>query len=484
MASEDIDLCRSNDDDLIKGDLTKLVPHRTICSLVCLFNGLVPFLFCPFSSVIWRRKKENYDDGQIVIVSGQYRTWESFVGRQQPTTNEEGRFPMYVRAVKDRLTKHGFTRTFQLDEDPARQDKLTTWIEYLGYEYWWYDRYALSKRQQRQLDDAWKKLVDAKVLRTFETQEFICSIESGFLEQNEEDRAKEAVESAKSAVTLTRKAIFDPRRAKRSPKESQQRLLEAQSKLDAAEKEYDSIKRRNNLIYAFTERTKNIRIAKRNAERHIRRSRLRLDRVDEPSEGQDPTVQSSNDGEKPMTPNHRTDIASTSQGGVRRKRNHDTVDEERPSKRPRHNGQNRGLSDRKTSDFVDTAGTGNGSNTAAAMKAGKFSSLGSSLRRRKKSTLDAPQPSTAIKPLRRSTRIAEREQRLSDAIAAQSDSFRLPHQRTPEPTQMPTPPLTEPQEPKARLPAAKSVNRGHSKRSVRRDKSKPQGVSKNGRSGS
>ncbi|KAF2184526.1 hypothetical protein K469DRAFT_780839, partial [Zopfia rhizophila CBS 207.26] len=115
---------------------------------------------------------------------------------------------------------------------------------------------------------AWKKFVDAKVLRPFETQEFICSIESGFLEQNEEDRAKEAVESAKSAVMLARKAISDPRRAKCSPKESQKRLLEAQSRLDAAVKGYDSIKRRNDLIDKFTEQTMNIRIANEDAERH------------------------------------------------------------------------------------------------------------------------------------------------------------------------------------------------------------------------
>ncbi|KAF2189914.1 hypothetical protein K469DRAFT_683268 [Zopfia rhizophila CBS 207.26] len=428
---------------------------------------------------IWRRKKENYGDEQIVIVSGQYRTWESFVGRQQPATREEGRFPMYVKAVKGRLTKHGFTRTFQLDEDPARQDKLTTWIEYLGYEYWWYDQYALSKRQQQRLDDAWKKLVDANVLRPFETEEFICSIESGFMEQSEEDRAKEAVESAESAVMLTREAISDPRCVKRSPKESRQRLLEAQSKLDAAEKDYDSVKRRHNLIYEFTERTKNIRIAKRNAERHSillrwmlqqvplielelkqsnttgndsirgRRRRLKLNRTDEPSKGQGPTDQNSDGRENPTISDRRTRIASTSQGGARRKRNHDAVDEERLSKRPRHNGRNRGLSDRKTSDSVDTAATRNGSKTTAAMKAGGFSGPGSSLRSRKKSTLDAPQPSTATKPLRRSTRIAEREQRLYTAIAASFDTVKRLHQRTPKPIQMPTPPLAEPQEPKA-----------------------------------
>ncbi|KAF2189933.1 hypothetical protein K469DRAFT_683279 [Zopfia rhizophila CBS 207.26] len=477
-------------------------------------------------------REPNIEDERIIYISGQYRIWDHFVGRQQPITGEEGRFPIYVRAVKDRLTKHGFTRTFQLDEDPARQDKLTTWIEYLGYEYWWYDQYALSKRQQQRLDDAWKKLVDAKVLRPFETQEFICSIESGFLEQNEEDRAKEAVESAKSAVMLAQKTISDPRRNYRSPKESQQRLLEAQSKLDAEVKKYNSIKRRNSLIDEFTERTKNIRIAKEDAECHSillrwmlqqlplielelkqsdtagndsdgrgRRRRLKLDRAGELGEGQSPTDQSSDDGENPTTSDRRTRIASTFQGDERRKRrSHDTVDEERPSKRSRHNGQIRCLSDRKTSESADTtAATGgsHGSKTATArtvrgerkltrvadkggrgVKAGNFSGPSHSLRSRKKSTLDTPQPSTATKSLRRSTRIAEREQQLCTAIAVSSDSVKRPYQRTPKPTQMPTPPLTEPQQPEAPSPVTKSAKRSRSKQSGRRDTSKPQGISK------
>lgn len=194
------------------------------------------------------------------------------------------------------------------------------------------------------------------------------------------------MESAKSAVIFAQNAIFDPRRVNRSSTQSQQRLLGAQSKLDAAVKEYDSIKNRNDLIDEFTEETKNSRIAKRNAERHsillrwmlqqlplidlelkqsktagngsdggIRRSRLKLDRADELGEGQGPTDQSNDDGENTKTSDHRTRISSTSQGSERGKRRPDTVDEERRSKRPRHNGHN-----------LDTAATGDASNTAAA----------------------------------------------------------------------------------------------------------------------
>jgi hypothetical protein len=103
--------------------------------------------------------------------------------------------------VKRRLAQHGFTRPFELDEDPKRQDKLTTWIEYLNYEYSWYDRYTrMVKRLQLKHDEAWKKLVDSKVLKPSETEEYLRSEECGFRRQSEEDAATKAVESAKLAA--------------------------------------------------------------------------------------------------------------------------------------------------------------------------------------------------------------------------------------------------------------------------------------------
>lgn len=55
--------------------------------------------------------------------------------------NEAGEagFPSYADAVKRRLARHGFTRPFQLKEDANQQDELTTWIEYLNYEYFLLD---------------------------------------------------------------------------------------------------------------------------------------------------------------------------------------------------------------------------------------------------------------------------------------------------------------------------------------------------------
>jgi len=55
---------------------------------------------------------------------------------------KEDRFPTYCLLVQKRLTRHGFERPFQLDEDLDQQDKLATWIEFLNYEYQDYEDHA------------------------------------------------------------------------------------------------------------------------------------------------------------------------------------------------------------------------------------------------------------------------------------------------------------------------------------------------------
>jgi hypothetical protein len=78
---------------------------------------------------------------------------------------------------------------------------LATWIESLNYEYRKYDKYVnTSKRLQSRHDESWKKLVDANVLKPFETEESLWVFGIGFQLENEEVEAKKAVESATSVI--------------------------------------------------------------------------------------------------------------------------------------------------------------------------------------------------------------------------------------------------------------------------------------------
>ncbi|KAH6881141.1 hypothetical protein B0T10DRAFT_361952, partial [Thelonectria olida] len=95
------------------------------------------------------------------------------------------------------LARHDFTQPFELDEDPKKQDKLTIWIEYLNYEYWWLDKYTGDiERLEPDHDKAWQELVDMDILRPHETKEFVRTAASGMECQTEEDQAMKAVQRA------------------------------------------------------------------------------------------------------------------------------------------------------------------------------------------------------------------------------------------------------------------------------------------------
>jgi hypothetical protein len=184
--------------------------------------------------------------------------WQEFREYQQ-SMRKKGRFPKYRERVQKRLTRHGFERPFQLDEDLDQQDKLATWIEFLNYEYQDYDKHMrFVERHQAEYDAAWKELVDSQVLRPFETEEFIIyDPKSAVQHANERERAEKAVQSAKSAVVSAENNNPDPRHAHLSQQATrQQRLVAAQSQLAAAIKSLASIKRRNDLIYKFLQKTK------------------------------------------------------------------------------------------------------------------------------------------------------------------------------------------------------------------------------------
>lgn len=175
-------------------------------------------------------------------------------------------FKKYAERLTRRLSKYGFTRQFQLERNLDRQDKLTTWIEYLGYEYRFYD-YAATfvKRSQRRHDRGWKKLVDSNLLRPEETYDVICDVNTSFQHANEEERAEEAVQSATAAVSSTESIIA---RSDGSTTKLRQRLLAEQATLDAARGSLESIKTRNEAITEFLSPMREYFYQKDEARRH------------------------------------------------------------------------------------------------------------------------------------------------------------------------------------------------------------------------
>lgn len=177
----------------------------------------------------------------------------------------------YVTAAKKRLLRNGCKETFQPCEDLSRQDPLTTWIEYLSYEYLWYETFKKNtERSQQQHDDAWIALLRSEVLEPGEREEKLWSADCGILQEAEEQRAEEDVRvaSLKAATLEARK--LEPRTSRYKSYSRQQQLAAAHTDLTKAKAKYDRIKKRNNGISDFIQATKVFRVASTNALYHAK----------------------------------------------------------------------------------------------------------------------------------------------------------------------------------------------------------------------
>ncbi|KAE9961328.1 hypothetical protein BLS_002497 [Venturia inaequalis] len=213
-------------------------------------------------------REQQFGHERVLMIAETFNNWEEFVGRCGPLQGGMG-FPEYAKAAKERLQRHGFTRIFQLDLDLSQQDKLTTWIEYLNYEYLRYEDFSTKVRRGHRHDNkAWKKLVDSVALRPEETKEFLCSVDCGWQQAAERERAEEHMKAVRRVVVSVEQVIATPRQSRVSSQALQQRLLAAQLKLRGAEEEFWRIKGRNDCVSEYILSTKNYRIAKENAERH------------------------------------------------------------------------------------------------------------------------------------------------------------------------------------------------------------------------
>ena len=451
---------------------------------------------------------------QLVDGDAENRTWEVFeqqvrrwrgFGKWQRFSREEGRFCKHVERVKGRLAKHGFTRPFQLENDLEQQDTLTTWIEYLGYEYWFYDKdMNYVKRNQPDYDKAWKELVDSRVLRPFETEKSLFDFELVFQRMGEEDRAKEAVEAAKSVMTKAQIATTHPQGPGFIEKEAQRQLETAQSNLSAAMKFLESVKHRKNLIHEFFMKTTQSQItnsgrrkksyvsAKDDAER--RRILLRWIQQQIPLiELELSSVTKNDSAEANSISCDRTEFheeQSTRKGARKRSRQNDITDEELPSKRLRNDNRSLNGSVHNPADVIPSGiPQTHGTTTPKSVKRRKMESgtrgvaIGESCDvEGNLSTVNPSQPRKSHSqgvPIRRSARIAERERFLKASVVAPSDTVRAPRHRTTKLAQaLKLPSSTKLEERKSTSRTTKTSTRSKINRNNRLYTSKPPGISK------
>lgn len=178
-------------------------------------------------------------------------------------------FPHYSDAMKRRLARHGFTWPFQLHEDPKQQDRLTTWIEYLSFEYWWLDRHTKSiERLKPDHDRRWQELVNSELFKPYETKEFIRTTISSMQRGEAIDRAWEAREEAESEAREVFVSTQEDSHCLSVPATKRIRMLQATTrKLVAAKQQYEFAKRRDDLARDFIQATFDHEYARKDAAR-------------------------------------------------------------------------------------------------------------------------------------------------------------------------------------------------------------------------
>ncbi|KAF6789679.1 hypothetical protein CSOJ01_14735 [Colletotrichum sojae] len=201
-----------------------------------------------------------------------WKLQQSIRRRQRRLCRERGcnGFEEYTSAVRRRLASHGFSQNFDLSVDPGKQDKLTTWIEYLNCECWWLDQYQSTiERLQPAYDEAWQELLSLNILRPHETEKFPRTLESPLERGSEEEEAYQNVAHARARArdvfVLTQE---DPDRTK-IPKQKRIAMLQTSTKsiLDAEKRAHD-IRTRNDHITIFIRATSECVDARKNAARH------------------------------------------------------------------------------------------------------------------------------------------------------------------------------------------------------------------------
>lgn len=275
----------------------------------------------------WQGSYAKEDPDHWFVFGGQWQRWKQF-REWQGQTRQQGRISQCTDRCKE-LVKNTSTSSFELNQDPERQDKLATWIEYLSYECTIYDQHARYKHSEPRYIKALKKLQDSRILRPHETVEFISSIEYRWQEENEGKQAAQAMESAEKALLSAQKATAKPWSAAR------QQLAVAQSELVSAKRRLDSFERRSELIEQFIVDTAKYRKAKREAERQTMllqwvREQIPLIEVEL---NQSDRVDAARDK---IGRDRLTEKSTTSQRESRKRRRDVSPDDRAPMKRSRH----------------------------------------------------------------------------------------------------------------------------------------------------
>lgn len=171
------------------------------------YGGRGPFPPSEFRQVMKDRSKYleilSYWDqeGRDWKVQGHHvEDWIQFREHQR-RMRERGSFAAYASQVQALLLEESFKKDVHLHEDPGEQDDLTTWAEYLALKYGvQHAHLRAATKGQRLLEQEWKRMQDAGILRPSDTPSSLSDSRAVAAEERQVQTSTRALRAAEATL--------------------------------------------------------------------------------------------------------------------------------------------------------------------------------------------------------------------------------------------------------------------------------------------
>ncbi|KPM34272.1 hypothetical protein AK830_g12303 [Neonectria ditissima] len=216
----------------------------------------------------WQGELPHLNKNWWLVFGAQLARWEAFRRHQVAMRRVFRReFEQYQSQVLDRLVMDNS------ETDPAslnlvmaidRQDKVTTWMEYLSFELKLYDEHTDYNRWTSRYEREWRELKEELKLNSDKVREYFESTNYTFFIGVEAVRLRKALETASSQLLVSQRDVMDPASTGSAPFD---RLRDAQLSVDRITVSSLKLERETTRINQYLATTLDYRVSRRRARR-------------------------------------------------------------------------------------------------------------------------------------------------------------------------------------------------------------------------
>ncbi|KAH7019763.1 hypothetical protein EDB80DRAFT_547744, partial [Ilyonectria destructans] len=218
----------------------------------------------------WQGEFPDTNQDSWMLFGEQLEDWRNFRRWQaQMRHRNKSSFPRYLKQTKARLAANSvqqhLVHLVNLHKNPKKQDQLSTWLEYFSFQLREYAEVSWYRAWEGKYEDAWRKLVDSRMLRRLDSRNYLESPQCTWDRKEELTQRRQIVENARSTLLVAERDFKDP--AKTGPAVEMQ-MIEARGEFDEGIADYYVSRFRNDSIEEFVTNTVHYRLARRQGLRH------------------------------------------------------------------------------------------------------------------------------------------------------------------------------------------------------------------------